>query len=45
MNTVKRTIQVWAVAAGLLVNALLIGLFWRLRFYALGFDQDAWAPR
>jgi hypothetical protein len=29
---------------GLLVNGLLIVLFWHLRFYAIGFDQDAWAP-
>ena len=30
---------------GLAVNIVLIGLFWRLEFYALGFDQDSWAPR
>jgi len=30
---------------GLVINALLIGLFWHLKFYALGFDQDTWAPR
>jgi hypothetical protein len=29
----------------LVVNALLIGLFWHFEFYALGFDQDTWAPR
>lgn len=29
----------------LAVNALLIGLFWHFQFYALGFDQDRWAPR
>ena len=34
-----------APALGLLVNGLLIVLFWRLRFYAVGFDQDSWAPR
>ena len=26
------------------INTLLIGLFWHLEFYALGFDQDTWAP-
>jgi hypothetical protein len=30
---------------GLLVNSLLIALFWRLEFFAIGFDQDTWAPR
>ena len=30
---------------GLVVNMVLVGLFWHLRFYALGFDQDMWAPR
>lgn len=30
---------------GLVINALLIGLFWYFRFYAVGFDQDTWAPR
>ena len=30
---------------GLVVNMLLVGLFCHLRFYALGFDQDTWAPR
>jgi hypothetical protein len=30
---------------GLAMNAVLIGLFWYLEFYALGFDQDSWAPR
>lgn len=29
----------------LLANMVLIGLFLHLRFYALGFDQDLWAPR
>lgn len=29
----------------LVTNALLIGLFWHFEFYALGFDQDGWAPR
>lgn len=32
-------------ALALLVNVVLIGLFWRLRFHALGFDQDSRAPR
>lgn len=30
---------------GLITNAVLIGLFWHFEFYALGFDQDTWAPR
>ena len=30
---------------GLIVHGLLIGLFWSLQFYAVGFDQDTWAPR
>ncbi len=30
---------------GLVANLVLVGLFWHLRFYALGFDQDMWAPR
>jgi hypothetical protein len=30
---------------GLAANLLLVGLFWHFRFYALGFDQDLWAPR
>lgn len=30
---------------GLMVNGLLIALFWYLEFYAVGFDQDTWAPR
>ena len=30
---------------GLMVNGLLIALFWYLAFYAVGFDQDTWAPR
>ena len=31
-------------ALGLVMSVLLIGLFWHLEFYALGFDQDTWAP-
>ena len=30
---------------GLITNAVLIGLFWYFEFYAVGFDQDTWAPR
>lgn len=30
---------------GLVVNVLLIGLFRYSEFYAVGFDQDTWAPR
>lgn len=30
-------------ALGLLVNSLLIALYWHLEFYAIGFDQDTWA--
>jgi len=29
---------------GLITNAVLIGLFWHFEFYAVGFDQDTWAP-
>ena len=30
-------------ALGVIMNALLVGLFWYLKFYQLGFDQDRWA--
>ncbi len=30
---------------GVVTSACLIGLFWHFEFYALGFDQDTWAPR
>jgi hypothetical protein len=30
---------------GLVINVLIIGLFWHFEFYALGFDQDTWALR
>jgi hypothetical protein len=30
---------------GLAANLVLAALFWHFRFYALGFDQDTWAPR
>lgn len=30
---------------GLITNVVLIGLFWHFEFYAVGFDQDTWAPR
>ena len=30
---------------GLAANLVLAGLFWCFRFYAVGFDQDAWTPR
>jgi hypothetical protein len=30
---------------GFTANLVLIALFWHFRFYALGFDQDLWAPR
>lgn len=30
---------------GLATNGLLIGLFWYFQFFALGFDQDTWAPQ
>lgn len=32
-------------ALALVTNVLLIVLFWHFEFYALGFHQDAWAPR
>ncbi|MCC6538251.1 MAG: hypothetical protein IT162_11915 [Bryobacterales bacterium] len=35
-----RSPAVW----GLTMALSLLALFWRLRFYAAGFDQDAWAP-
>jgi len=30
---------------GVIVNGVLSGLFWHFEFYAVGFDQDKWAPR
>jgi hypothetical protein len=30
---------------GLITNVVLIALFWHFEFYAIGFDQDTWAPR
>ena len=30
---------------GLAMDAALIALFWHFEFYALGLDQDTWAPR
>ena len=30
---------------GLITNVVLIGLFLHFEFYAVGFDQDTWAPR
>jgi hypothetical protein len=43
--SLSRREQPRAVAIlGLVVNLVLVGLFWHLRFYALGFDQDMWAP-
>jgi hypothetical protein len=36
-------VPLWVL--GLVANALLIGLFWHFEFWAVGFDQDAWAPR
>ena len=32
-------------AIALLMNVVLVVLFWHFEFYALGFDQDSWAPR
>jgi hypothetical protein len=31
-------------ALGLVTNILLIALIWQFEFYAVGFDQDTWAP-
>ncbi|HKX26550.1 MAG TPA: hypothetical protein VJ302_02550 [Blastocatellia bacterium] len=30
-------------ALAVMMNALLVGLFWYLKFYQMGFDQDRWA--
>jgi hypothetical protein len=45
MSLVKNERPFLLATLGLIVNCVLIGLFWRLEFYALGFDQDTWAPR
>jgi hypothetical protein len=29
---------------GVLVNSLLIALCWHFESFAIGFDQDTWAP-
>lgn len=44
-SLVRRERPVLLPAFGLITNALLIGLFWYFAFYAVGFDQDTWAPR
>jgi len=44
-SLVKREHPLLLPALGLVINAVLIGLFWHFQFYAVGFDQDTWAPR
>jgi hypothetical protein len=44
-SLVRRERPVLLSALGLVTNGLLIGLFWHFEFYAVGFDQDTWAPR
>ena len=44
-SLVRRERPILLPMVGLVVNTVLVGLFWYLRFYALGFDQDLWAPR
>lgn len=44
-SLVKREYPRLVPVVGLITNAVLIGLFWHFQFYALGFDQDLWAPR
>ena len=45
ISLVKREHPRLLPVVGLLINAVLIGLFLHFEFYALGFDQDNWAPR
>jgi hypothetical protein len=44
-GSVRRERPPLAVMVALLVNVAIIALFVHHRFYAPGFDQDAWAPR
>ena len=41
----KRESPVALSVLGLVINVVLVLLFWRFEFYAIGFDQDTWAPR
>lgn len=43
-SLVKREHPRLLPVVGLLTNAVLIGLFLHFEFYAVGFDQDTWAP-
>ncbi|HEY5885056.1 MAG TPA: hypothetical protein VIT88_10240 [Pyrinomonadaceae bacterium] len=43
-SLVKRERPRLVPVVGLITSAVLIGLFWHFEFYALGFDQDTWAP-
>ncbi len=45
LSLVRRERSAPLAACGLVVNVVLIGLFWHFEFYAIGFDQDGWAPR
>ncbi len=44
ISLVKRERPRMVPVVGLIVNATLIALFWHFEFYAVGFDQDTWAP-
>ena len=44
-SLVKREHPLLLPPLSLVTNALLISLFWYFRFYAVGFDQDTWAPQ
>jgi hypothetical protein len=43
-SLVRRERSLLLPVLGVVVNAVLIGLFWHFRFYAIEFDQDMWAP-
>lgn len=45
ISLLRREQAMPVAALGLAVNIVLIALFCYFRFYAPGFDQDAWAPR
>lgn len=45
ISLVKRESPRMVPVVGLITNAVLIGLVWHFEFYAVGFDQDTWAPR
>lgn len=45
ISLVKRERPRMVPVVGLILNATLIALFWHFEFYAVGFDQDTWAPQ